>query len=169
MIRPVIRISQRTRDQFADATERQARAAARRELNEIGRAWVDEVSTIVADEYEFRLGDRHKENTTHLTNSFTYRVDEASGGGFPMRLRLTTKPGVSAKKVAALNYGAKKNYTIRPRSPKKKLAWGEVSGEYTTVVSLPTVVQRTPANSAKAGRFMQRARDRVLARRRRQQ
>ena len=82
-----------------------------------------------------------------------------------MRLRLTTKPGVDAKKVAALNYGAKKNYTIPLRQGGKKLAWGDAPGEITTVVS---VVHRTPANSAKAGRFMERARDRVLARRRRQ-
>lgn len=166
MIRPVIRLTPRTRDQFAESTERQARAAARRELNEIGRAWVNEVEQITADEYQFRVGDRHKENTTHLTNSFTYRVTEASGGGFPMRLQLTTKPGVSAKKVAALNYGAKKNYTIRPRAGKKALAWGDEPGEITNV---QREVQRTPANSARAGRFMERARDRVLARRRRQQ
>ena len=74
MIRPVIRTSQRTRGQFAELTERQARVVARRELAEIGREWVDEVERIVADEYEFRLGDRHKENTTHLENSFTSRV-----------------------------------------------------------------------------------------------
>lgn len=153
------------RDAFAAVVARRQRQVARAELDALGRDWVDEVERIVAAEYEWRLGDRHKPGA-HLENSFTHQVDEGPRGGFPMRVALTTKPGVDNAKVAALNYGTTTNYEIRPRSG-KVLSWGDEPGTIESDKTAVPVVRRTPANSAKAGRFVERARDRVMARRRR--
>lgn len=164
MIRPVVRISPRQRDQFVDEFQRRARPEARRELEQIGVEWVEEVTRIVRDEFPRRNGERHKRNTTHLDQSFQARLNEGSDRGFPMRLELTVKPGVSAAKIATLNYGAKP-HEIRAVNA-KTLAWGETPGAIETPGQ--KVVQWKPGPKLSTpSRFMERARDRVLARRRR--
>lgn len=169
MIRPRIQVSPRTRDQFVNAARGQARRAARRELGQIGEAWVDEVTKIVQAELPRRDGVRHKRNTTHLEESFQYRVVEGPDRGFPMRLELTTKPGVNAKKIAALEYGIKKQYPIEAKRA-KSLRWGDVPGDLTKPMKRVTWRSDGPNSHGQIARgygFMRRARRRVLARRRR--
>lgn len=164
MIRVRATVTPVQRRQFADLTERQARRIARRELNEMGVEMVAEVERIVGEDYERRSGDRHKEDSMPLHESFEYRVFETGQGGFPMRVELTTKPGADTKKIAALIYGAKKRYVIRPNPPKRALAWGDAPGEITT---FRREVVRFPENSAQPNPFIQRARNIVVRRRRR--
>lgn len=164
MIRPVVRVNPRQRDEFVDEFQRRARPAARRELQEIGDEWVEEVQKIVREEFPRRDGDRHKRNTTHLDQSFQARISEGPDRGFPMRLELTTKPGVSAAKIATLNYGGSP-HKIRAVNA-KTLSWGEGPGEITTP-GQRSVQWKPGPKLSRASRFMERARDRVLARRRR--
>lgn len=168
-IRPVIRADARFIDQFVGATRTQARRLARAELEVIGREWEDEVRAIVSEELPRRDGDRHKANTTHLENSFTHSISEGGDSGFPMLLDLTTKPGVSAKKVAALEYGVPGEHEIS--TTKRSLRWGDVPGDLATP-GLKSVTWKPDGPNSKgiiAGgyHFMERARDAVLARRRR--
>jgi hypothetical protein len=169
-IRPVIRADERFREQFIGATKTQARRLARRELEVIGEEWEAEVRNIVAEELPRRDGVRHKPNTTHLENSFTHQVIEGGDSGFPMLLDLTTKPGVSAKKVAALNHGIDHEYEITATNA-EFLRWGDAPGDITKPFQ-KTVTWRPDGPNSKgiiAGgyHFMERARDAVLARRRR--
>lgn len=159
MIRVQARVSRLERHQFADLTERAARAKARAMLHEMGEEMVAEVERIVAAEYE---PDGTKEDSWPLSESFEYAVFERAGGGFPMSVELRTNDNADHAKVAALNFGVKRRYVIKPRNA-KALHWEDASGNDV----FRKEVVRFPGNSAPAGRFMQRARDRVLARRRR--
>lgn len=169
MIRPVVNIQQRTRDQFVQQTTRAAARAAERELVEIGEAWVAEVTKIVQEELPRRDGRRHKTNTTHLDQSFQYRIRTGPDGGFPMRLELTVKPGVNSKKIAALEFGNPGTYTITARNA-EHLRWGSAPGDLHKPFQKSVEWKPDGPNSkgkiAGGYAFMRRARDRVLARRR---
>lgn len=165
MIRPVIRLQPRQAEQFADAIRSQARQAARAELDEIGTAWVDEVVKIVSDELPRRGPPRHRENTTHLDESFQHRIVEGPNDGFPMRLELTTKPGVRAAKVGALEFGIDREYEITARNT-KALRWGDAPGDL-RAPNQKSVTWKPTGRIKQGYRFMERARDRVLTRRRR--
>lgn len=159
------------RDQFAELTERQARRIAREQLHAIGRDMVEAVTGIVSSEYERREGERHKEEDLHLDESFEYRVFEGPNRGFPMRVELTTKPEANVKKIAALRYGTKKRYVIKPRK-KQTLAWGDTGGsaiEAGDDATFTKEVVRFPSNSAQPNNFMQRARAAAMRRHRARQ
>lgn len=168
MIKPVVRLTERQRAQFVGATKSQARRLARAELTTMGREWESEVREIVQEELPRREGYRHKANTTHLENSFAHKVTEGGDGGFPMLLDLTTKPGVSAKKVAALNNGVDHEYeiSVREDGEAEYLRWGEAPGDLTKPFQ-KSVIWKPTGRIAQGYHFMERARDRVLARHRR--
>lgn len=171
MIRVAVNVKPRTRQQFIDYSTRVARQSARQELEAIGREWVEEVTKIVQAELPRRDGDRHKRNTTHLDQSFQYRIIEGPNDGFPMRLELTTKPGVNAKKIAALEFG-NPDHDIPKGRKTIPLRWGDAPGDLSKEAAFMGQVRWTstgPNSKGKAGRgygFMRRARDRVMARRR---
>lgn len=164
MIRVAVNLSPRTRQQFVDVAARTARNRARRELEEIGQEWVDEVTKIVQKELPRRDGVRHKRNTTHLDQSFQYRIIEGPQNGFPMRLELTTKPGVNAKKIAALEYGVQGEHVIEAKRT-QFLRWGDAPGDLHQPFQKAVTWKPTGRINQGYG-FMRRARDRVLARRR---
>ncbi len=170
MIRPRVTISQGTVDKIIAQTRTQARPKARAELEAFGTEWEVKVREIVQAELPRRDGVRHKTNTTHLENSFQARVVEGPNGGFPMRLELTTKPGVNAKKIAALEFGIKGTHPITAKRT-KYLRWGDVPGDLEGS-GFKTVTWRSDGPNAHGKiqggyHFMERARDAVLARRRR--
>lgn len=178
-IRPVIRTNPRVADQIADAVTRRVLERAQQIAREDAAAMEVEVVKIVTDEYPMRSGDRHKANTTHLHNSFVGRVEQAPKGP---RAILTIKPGVSAAKVAALEFGSGEKggkggkYPITPRNA-RVLFWNDPNftptgndrgrpmreGRSQPGFAVPSVMHPGVA----AGRFMQRARRRVADRRRR--
>lgn len=165
MIRPVVRLRPRSVEDASTAVRAQARRQVRAELDQIGEAWVAKVTEIVQAEYPRRDDARHRPNTTHLDVSFQHRVIEGPDGGFPMRVELTTKPGVSAAKVGALNYGVDREYTIAARNA-KSLRWGEAPGDIRTP-GQKSVTWKPGPKARAGGRFLERARDSVLASRRR--
>lgn len=169
-IKPIIQGDARFRDQFVEMTKTQARRFARAELEVIGREWEAEVVEIVQEELPRRDGERHKANTTHLENSFTHLVREGGDNGFPMTLDLTIKPGVNAKKVAALNFGIDHEYEITAVNA-EYLRWGDAPGDITKPFQKSVTWSPDGPNSkgiiANGYHFMERARDAVLARRRR--
>lgn len=82
-----------------------------REARVLGESMVRETVAII--DQEFNIGDPdHRKPGPHLRESFTYEIDTSSPRG--ATVRLTTKAGVNAKKVAALEYGAKRDYEITP-------------------------------------------------------
>lgn len=168
MIRPRVTISQGTVAKIVAQTRTQAAPAARAELSALGREWEREVREIVQSELPRRDGVRHKTNTTHLEESFQYRIVEGPNKGFPMRLELTTKPGVNAKKIAALNFGIKGTHPITAKRT-KYLRWGDQPGDLEGVFKSVTWRGDGPNSHGKIQggyHFMERARDAVLARRR---
>lgn len=166
-IRPVVRLTERSREQFVGATRAGARRLAHAELETMGKAWEAEAGEIIQAELPRRDGARHKANTTHLENSLTHRVVEGGDQGFPMLLDLTIKPGVSAAKVAALNFGIDHEYEITAKNA-KALRWGDAPGDLTQAGLKSVTWSPTGPNSkgiiANGYHFMERARDRVLAR-----
>lgn len=164
MIRVAVNVKPRTRQQFIDYSTRVARQSARQELEAIGREWVEEVTKIVQAELPRRDGDRHKRNTTHLDQSFQYRIIEGPNDGFPMRLELTTKPGVNAKKIAALEYGVEGEHVIEAKRT-TYLRWGDAPGDLHRPFQ-QQVTWKPTGRIAQGYGFMRRARDRVMARRR---
>lgn len=82
-----------------------------REAVILGESMVRECVAIIDEEFE--VGDpNHRKPGPHLRESFMYEIDTSSPYG--ASVRLTIKPGVNAKKVAALEYGTDKEYTISP-------------------------------------------------------
>lgn len=132
----------------------------------MGEEMVREVVRIVQSKYQRRPPDRRKRNTTHLDESFTFKVLRGNKpGGYPFRIELTTKPGVNAKKVAALNDGSPP-HEILPRPPKQALKWSSPDGGTTIVRKVgPNTTRIHPGNAP--GRFMEQARDTVVRRARR--
>lgn len=165
MIRVSVNLRPRQRNDFVEATTRIARQSARLELERLGEAWVEEVTSIVQRELPRRDGSRHKRNTTHLENSFQYRIVEGPNDGFPMRLELTTKPGVNAKKIAALEYGVPGTHQIKARRT-QYLRWGDAPGDlhrpFTKEVTWKPDGPNSHGKIAGGYGFMRRARDRVL-------
>ena len=167
-LRPVLTTGRATRADFADLTARRARAESRRQLEEMGREWEKEVVGMAAVEARPRSGRRHKSNTTHLENSFTWRVEEGPDNGFPMRLVLTIKPGVSKAKIAALEYGVQREYVIPGAGQTIPLRWGDAPGDLSKEAAFSGQVTWKPTGRIREGYgFMRRARERVVARRRR--
>lgn len=169
MIRPVVSISQTSIDSMAARIVENAAHEARIMAEADGAAMLAIANDIIQTELPRRDDDRHKANTTHLENALTYRVDQPRPGAFPITVSLTTKPGVSAAKVAALEYGVQGEHEITAgtRTPGAKyLRWGDAPGD------LRKPFQRTvtwrPTGQIKGGyHFMERARDAIAARRRR--
>jgi hypothetical protein len=95
---------------FIEAVKRQARPALRRKAVVLGESMVREAVKVIDDNLQLGSPD-HRKPGPHLRNSLTYKIkDEADG----VNVTLTIKPGVSAKKVAAINYGTEKPYVITP-------------------------------------------------------
>lgn len=153
-------MSPRVTEQIGRALTAQAWVRARRMAAEDAAAMVAEVNAIVRTEYPRREGRSHKANTTHLHESFTFKVVDGPRG--PQAI-LTIKPGVSAAKIAALEFGSRP-HDIDPRNG-DTLAWRAPSGAFvrTPRVGAPYTAQH-PGNPP--GRFMERARRRVVDRRR---
>jgi hypothetical protein len=143
-------------------------------LNRMGRDMVDECVRIC--ESELSTND-HKINQTHLANSFTYVVERGSGpGGTPWNVYLTIKPGVSAGKIWALNYGSSggsNSYVILPRNVPRALefsgpgtdySYASGKGAYGSRVLRP-YANRTSTSGPREGTFfLERARDTVMQR-----
>ena len=163
-VKPTFTTGRINRSDIAVVSKRQARYLARLELVKMGVAWEREVRGLVAAEAPRRSGNRHKENTTHLENSFDWRIEEGPDNGFPMRLVLTIKPGVSAKKIGALEYGVDREYTIEARDA-EYLRWGTAPGDLTKPFQ-KSVTWKPTGQINQGYAFMRRARDRVVARRR---
>lgn len=140
------------------------RPKLRKEADQMGREMVEECIKIVHETTERRPVERRKVNTTHLDQSFTYRIDTTGG---EIRSVLTIKSGVNKKKIAALMFGTKHPYKIYPRKA-KALAWTNPDGTR-TVKKKGVPVYRNP----KPGTIeydgidaMRLARNRVVRRRR---
>lgn len=173
LLRPSFTTGRTSRADFIDVTARQARIQARRALEEMGRDWEKEVVELVNAEAPRRDGARHKTNTTHLENSFTWRVEEGGDNGFPMRLVLTVKPGVSKAKIGALEFGVQREYVIPAAGKTIPLRWGDAPGDlakeaaFSGQVTWKATGPNAKGKLASGGyRFMRRARRRVLDRRR---
>jgi hypothetical protein len=167
LLRPKITTGRTTAADFVEITARQARIKARAELEEMGREWVREVVAIVSAELPRRDGARHKTNTTHLENSFDWRIEEGPDNGFPMRLALTIKPGVSKAKIAALEFGVQREYVIPGAGRTVPLRWGDAAGDLSKEAAFSGQVTWKPTGRINQGyRFMRRARERVVRRRR---
>lgn len=168
MIKPSLTLTQTSVDAIAARMEANAAHEARIMAEADGRAMVALCEEYAA-ELEPRTGNRHKANTTHLANSFTYRVHQPRPGNFPITVELTIKPGVNAKKIAALEYGVKGEHTITAgtKNPDAKyLRWGNAPGDLTTPFKR-SVTWRPTGKIATGYHFMERARDAIAARRRR--
>lgn len=162
MIRPRVTVTRRATVGTLGALRTQSIDDVRDVLRRIGEEWEEEVRTLVQAETQRREGRRHKTNTTHLDVSFQYRIVERAGD-YPL-LELTTKPGVSGAKVGSLEFGAKGERVITAKNT-KYLRWGRAPGDLRNSKQR-SVVWKPTGRSAKGYRFMRRARDRVLARRR---
>jgi len=163
-IRPSFTTGQINRADILAKVGRQARFKARTELVTLGLDWEREIRALVSAEAPRRSGERHKANTTHLENSFAWKIEEGPDNGFPMRLILTIKPGVSAKKIAALEYGVKREYVIEAKDA-QYLRWGTAPGDLTKPFQ-KSVVWKPTGQINQGYSFMRRARDRVIRRRR---
>ena len=105
-----VSIKPKSQAEFIERLVGQGKALVRKRADILGESMVREVQDIIGS--EFNVGDpAHRKPGPHLIESFTYEVDETSRG---VAVNLTIKRGVDAKKVAALNYGAKQPYTIAP-------------------------------------------------------
>lgn len=95
---------------FIERLRGQSKAFAQRQAVVLGESMVREVVEIVTS--EFNPGDPdHRKPGPHLAESFTYEVEPTATGA---NVRLTIKRGVSAKKVAALEFGVDHDYEITP-------------------------------------------------------
>lgn len=168
MIKPSVTITQTSVDAIAARMVANAAHEARIMAEADGQAMVA-LCVEYASELEERTGNRHKANTTHLKNSFTYKVHQPRPGQFPITVELTTKPGVNAKKIAALEFGVKQEHTITAgtRTPGAKyLRWGTAPGDLTTPFK-KSVTWKPTGKIQQGYHFMERARDAIAARRRR--
>jgi hypothetical protein len=163
-LRPKVTVQVANQARVIEAIGTQLRPKLRREADVMGREMVEECIKIVQETTERRPVERRKVNTTHLDQSFTYRVDTSGG---QIRSVLTIKSGVNKKKVAALMFGTKHPYKIAPRL-KPRLTWLNKDGTRTRLKN-GQIVHRNP----KAGTIeydginaMALARDRVVRRRR---
>lgn len=104
---------------LAAATRGRAQRVVDKEAVILGESMVREVQRIVGEEFKSGSPD-HRKPGPHLRESFTYEVHRTQRGS---SVKLTIKRGVSAKKVAALEYGAKSDYEITPSG------LGNVSGK----------------------------------------
>lgn len=153
----------------------------------MGMEMVQEVQRIVRARYPSG-GDNRKRNTTRLENSFTFKVERGSGPhGFPFSVSLTTKPGVAAGKVAALNYGVTPrptDYTILPRNVPRALKFqgadpnrarrsgktgrfikqSPKGGAYAGQTLRPSAHRTMTSGPKKGGLFMEEAREIVMRR-----
>lgn len=96
--------------EFVERLRGQSRAFAHQQAVVLGESMVREVVAIVSE--EFKPGDPdHRKPGPHLRESFTYEIEDTPTG---TNVTLTTKSGVNAKKVAALEYGTASPYEITP-------------------------------------------------------
>lgn len=172
MIRPRIQATATARTRYRGITKDAARNKSRRELTVVGETWVRDVRNIVRAELPRRDGVRHKTNTTHLEESFTFQVEEGPDHGFPMTLHLTIKPGVSAAKIGALEYG-NPPHEITARNT-TNLRWGQTPPElikpFQTTVNWNSDAKHSLSppqrpQTANGYGFMRRARRTALRRR----
>lgn len=100
-----VRIPERTLKKLADTIQRdQAEKVWQLATRAAPIMETEVVKIIKAEMFWDRDPDRRKPHTTKLVNSFVAVVDGRRG--LPnVAARLTTKPGVNAKKVAALEHG----------------------------------------------------------------
>lgn len=96
--------------QFIERLRGQSKAFARQQAVVLGESMVRECVEIVSTEFN-PTDPGHRKAGPHLSESFMYVIEEVPRG---VDVSLTIKPGVSAKKVAALEYGAKEPYEITP-------------------------------------------------------
>lgn len=121
-VRPVMTVEVDSRRLIAGMIE-QAGERTESLVRRMGQEMVDEVEEIVR--LKLPSSENSKPYETSLVNSFTYKVERGPGrGGYPWRVSLTIKPGVSKGKIAALNWGVTprpKAYTILPRNVPRAL------------------------------------------------
>lgn len=166
-IKPFVTVDVASFSRLEAAARRKAAEAAWKQQERAAQVMLSTVNEAVRRDFVYdRSPHRRKKGTTKLINSFTTRVD-GTRGRFPVKAVLTIKPGVNAKKIAALNYGTNKTYTINPRnSPKlrfpkaggKNAKWGNPKflnayGENNRAV---LTVSREPFDGK---HFMEEARD----------
>lgn len=169
MIRPRVTITQTSIDAMAARLYGNAAHEARIMAEADGAAMLAIANDIIDAELPRRDGDRHKTNTTHLDSALTYVVEQPRANAFPITVALTIKPGVSAAKVAALEFGVQGEHQITAgtRTPgAKHLRWGTAPGDLRKPYQ-KTVTWKPTGRIAEGYHFMQRARDMVAARRRR--
>lgn len=154
MIRPVVSSVARARDMGAVLAEAALDQYQRTEAAQLAARLEAEATNLANQRAPRRDGDRHKPNTTHLENSFRGIVTRT---GRRLILALTTKPGVNAKKVAAIEYGTDKPYEIRARTT-ERMVWEPGEGGRRTGAA--KVVQRQPFEGK---HIMRDARDAVVA------
>lgn len=169
MIKPVVSISASSMDAWATRIYQDAAREARIMAEADGAAMLAIANEIIQSELPRRDGERHKTNTTHLENALTYFVDQPRHNAFPITTGLTTKPGVEAAKVAALEHGvqAEHQITAGTKTPAAKaLRWGTHPKDLSRYPVRKSVTWKPTGKIAQGYHFMERARDMVAARRR---
>lgn len=168
MIKPTVSITRTSVDQMTATLMREGAREARIMAEADAAAMLAVANSIIAEELQPRTGRRHKANTTHLANALTARVVQPRKGHFPITVELLPKPGVSAKKIAALEYGVDHEYPIPKDGPKEDgyLRWGSAPGDLRK--PFQKSVTWKPTGKIRDGyHFMERARDIIAARRKR--
>lgn len=138
MIRPVVTATAPARNMGAVLAKAAVDEFQRTEAHQLAARLEAEAIKLTRERTEERTGDRHKPNTTHLVNSWRGVVTRI---GNRLVVSLTIKPGVNAKKVAAIEYGAQRPYEIRARNG-NRMVWEP--GENGRRTGGAKVVQRQP-------------------------
>lgn len=166
--KPSITLTRSSNRSLGDKIYADAARKARRMAEHDAALMLQIANGIIASELPDRSGHRHKENTTHMSQSLAAKVDQPTRGKFPISAKLTIKPGVNAAKVAALEYGVKGNHTITAgtKTPGAKyLRHGREPGMLRKE-KLHSVVWKPTGQIALGYHFMKRAHDAVVRQRR---
>lgn len=169
MIRPVVSITAASREAWGQRIYEDAAREARIMAEADGIAMLAMANEIIQTELPRRDGERHKTNTTHLDQALAYKVDQPHHAAFPITVSLTTKLGVSAAKVASLEYGVTTEHEITAgtKTPgAQALRWGSHPKDLAQFPKRKSVTWKPTGKIAQGYHFMERARDMVAARRR---
>jgi len=176
-------LSSAQRKRMRDAILQGAKPRVREDGERLGKFMVEEGTSIIKAEFiTDRPPHRRRSTGVRLINALTYKITER---GDEVTVALTVKPGISHAKVATLNNGSKA-HDITPRNARtlifplpaggtrtgrqigrlRKTAGNPFVNAYSSDRSGRAKRVRHPGRSrtARGTRFMQRARDRGLAR-----
>lgn len=164
-----VRTRPRNRDEFAlrtiEAAGRRAELEASRMVIEIRQ----ELRKLLDQDFDRRSGDRRKRGTVHLHNSFRVTVERGpKPGGFPYNVVISLLPNLTddeKAKVLSLINGSRP-HDIDPKT-KSALSWTSPSGGTVVVKRVGAPVTRQHPGT-KGTDTVRRARNNVVARRRRQ-